>query len=43
MIPLVQQAWGSTVVFLVLGLTAALSLICLIRFRAGWSEADAGA
>ncbi|MFY1675461.1 MFS transporter [Streptomyces sp. WMMC905] len=41
LIPLVQRAWGSTAVLVLLGLAAGLSLICLARFWSSWGDADA--
>ncbi|MBT2480126.1 MFS transporter [Streptomyces sp. ISL-94] len=40
LIPLVQRSWGSTAVLMFLGVAAAISLICLIRFWPHWSDAD---
>jgi predicted MFS family arabinose efflux permease len=40
LIPLVQHAWGGTVVLVFLGLAAGLSLVCLVRFWPPWSDRD---
>jgi predicted MFS family arabinose efflux permease len=41
LIPLVQQVAGGTAVLMFLGLAAAVSLLCLIRFWPSWSDEDA--
>lgn len=43
LVPLVQRGWGSTAVLVFLGLAAAISLICLIRFWPQWSDDDSNA
>ncbi len=41
LIPTVQGAWGSTAVLIMLGTSAALSLVCLARFWPRWTDTGA--